>query len=232
MNLTLNPADELAFAKSFLTQVGVKSRRYPQTHEPRPSECTYVLPPASRPFPLRDASTTTTTTPTTDTDIELTIKPLKGVAPFTVRAARLGPIGDIKARIATASGIPVAAQRLVYKGKGLVDSKTLLDYDIAQGATVHLMSKPIAATPESASPVAEKVAATKDGKEVLRETLKRKGEEPALWTDLRRTLGAHFEHKTDVEAVFNEFVKTYHGLCGPLTPAQRDALKKAESSLA
>ncbi|KAJ3182964.1 Ubiquitin-like protein 4A [Geranomyces variabilis] len=214
MSLVLDPAEELAFATHFLTQVGVKSRRFKQTYEPSPSELSTPLPSASRPFVLRDAGPTNTSTTVT-----LTIKPLKSAA-FSISATTaLTPIGDLKARIARESGIPVVAQRLVFAGKGLVDSKTLQDYEIADGATLHLMRKP--GMKEEPAAVAEKKPETRA------ERLKRVGGGSAIWKELRTVLKAHAGE--DADAVFNEFVKSYHGLCGPLTAAQREALQKAET---
>ncbi|KAJ3144928.1 Ubiquitin-like protein 4A [Geranomyces michiganensis] len=213
MSLVLDPTEELAFATHFLTQVGVKSRRFKQTYEPSPAELSTPLPAPSRPFVLRDAGPANTSTTVT-----LTVKPLKSAA-FSISAATaLTPIGDLKARIARESGIPVVAQRLVYGGKGLVDSKTLQDYEITDGATLHLMRKP---------GMKEEPAVVEKKPETRADRLRRVGGGSAIWKELRTVLKAHAGE--DADAVFNEFVKSYHGLCGPLTAAQREALKKAET---
>ncbi|RKO87804.1 hypothetical protein BDK51DRAFT_12242, partial [Blyttiomyces helicus] len=65
--------------------------------------------------------------------ITITIKPLKSpTPPFTLTLSRLEPIEDVKSRVAAAlnGAVPVGAQRLVFKGKGMLDGKTLLDYEV------------------------------------------------------------------------------------------------------
>jgi hypothetical protein len=52
-------------------------------------------------------------------------------------------VEDLKALVAAQPGAPPAAnQRLVLKGKALADSKLLKEYDLADGAVIHLMMKP------------------------------------------------------------------------------------------
>ncbi|KAI8823510.1 ubiquitin-related domain-containing protein [Fimicolochytrium jonesii] len=232
MNLTLNPADEAAFFSNWLSQIASRPRRYEPTYEPSPAECTAQLPPASRPFPLRETSAT----PASANEAEITIKALKGGdKPFTLRVSRLEPIGDLKARIAAESGVAIAAQRLVFSGKGLSDNKTLLDYGIETGATIHLLRKPgVSADAKPVVPTtdAEKTAAKKPEETESAAVFQAKGKDPALWKGFRTVIDEHFEDSANAQTLFDEFVRAYHGLCGPLSVSQRDALKKAEAESA
>ncbi|TPX60762.1 hypothetical protein SpCBS45565_g07410 [Spizellomyces sp. 'palustris'] len=228
----MSPAEELKFATHFLHQLASQPIQYQLNYEPPLSNCHATLPPASRPFPLREPDDAATSP--SAKELEINIKPLKGGQVFTIHSSRLEPIGDIKSRIATEAGIPIAAQRLVYNGKGLVDTKTLLDYEIVSGATIHLLKKPVAASQEKHEEAPTDTAhsrskATHTTSTSPTDVFKIKGNNPAFWKELRELTGQHFgpEH---AGVVFGEFVKSYHGLCGPLTVRERDALKKAEAA--
>ncbi|KAJ3056548.1 hypothetical protein HK097_006181 [Rhizophlyctis rosea] len=132
--------------------------------------------------------------------LTITIKPLKGGQSFTLPVSRLEPIDDLKLRVAAKSGVPASHQRLVFGGKALLEGKTLLDFGIGDGATVHLLKKAGAEKAEvsAAAPVpAEKVKEAKPAAGATKEdgfvsVVKEKGNDPAFWADLRSTLQSHF----------------------------------------
>ncbi|KAF8982572.1 hypothetical protein BGZ46_001037 [Entomortierella lignicola] len=72
--------------------------------------------------------------------IQVTIKSLK-TGQWTVDVPAQGTIADLKEALQTKAGIEVSTQRLVLKGKTLVDSKSLEEYGLSTGSVVHLFSK-------------------------------------------------------------------------------------------
>ncbi|KAJ7485715.1 hypothetical protein FB451DRAFT_1350185 [Mycena latifolia] len=74
--------------------------------------------------------------------ITLTFKSLKPPASYTVQVHPTDTIAAVKALLAAQpAGPPVAAQRLLHKGKALADAKLLKEYPIASGDTVNLVLK-------------------------------------------------------------------------------------------
>ena len=71
------------------------------------------------------------------------IKSLKPPKTYTLAVQSSDTIADIKSYLASQSGAPpVDVQRLLLKGKALVDTKLLKEYNIKDGDTVNLMVKP------------------------------------------------------------------------------------------
>ncbi|KAG0030217.1 hypothetical protein BGZ82_007526 [Podila clonocystis] len=83
-------------------------------------------------------------------DIQVTIKSLK-TGQWTVDVSAQGTIADLKEALQKKAGIDVNAQRLVLKGKALVDSKPLDEYGLASGSVVHLFAKAGASITPSAT---------------------------------------------------------------------------------
>lgn len=70
----------------------------------------------------------------------MTIKALKS-GEWTVTVAAQGTIANLKEALQAKAGIDAGAQRLVLKGKALVDNKPLSEYGIITGSVVHLFAK-------------------------------------------------------------------------------------------
>jgi len=95
--------------------------------------------------------------------ISVLFKSLKPPASFTIPVQPTDTISSIKSQLASQPFAPPAdAQRLLLKGKALVDGKLLKEYNVKDGDTVNLMvkpgfnwdpSKPTPATVSSPSPV-------------------------------------------------------------------------------
>ncbi|KAJ3274302.1 hypothetical protein HDV01_003146 [Terramyces sp. JEL0728] len=109
------------------------------------------LGPVSSPFLLKHC---------TAKHITVNIKPLKGLAPFTIEADLLETITEVKLKISTATGISIANQRLLQSGKGLGDLKTLFDCNIKPNATLHLSVKQEDSAGEDLVPVSQAKEAT------------------------------------------------------------------------
>ncbi|KAF9173791.1 hypothetical protein BGX21_001748 [Mortierella sp. AD011] len=84
--------------------------------------------------------------------IQVTIKSLK-TGQWTVDVPAQGTIADLKEALQNKSGIMANTQRLVLKGKALVDSKSLEEYGLSTGSIVHLFSK-AGATGSTSTPTA------------------------------------------------------------------------------
>ncbi|KAF9185823.1 hypothetical protein BGZ51_002424 [Haplosporangium sp. Z 767] len=100
-------------------------------------------------------------------DIQVTIKSLKS-GQWTVDVSAQGTIADLKKALQAKTGIEVSTQRLVLKGKALVDNKMLEEYGLTSGSIVHLFSKSggaPAAAPSDSSPatLATSVSSSTEG---------------------------------------------------------------------
>lgn len=70
--------------------------------------------------------------------MQLLVKTLAGKT-ITVDVEKSDTVETLKQRISEKEGIPVDQQRLIYSGKQVDSERTLEDYGVEAGATMHLV---------------------------------------------------------------------------------------------
>ncbi|CAG8540931.1 5960_t:CDS:2 [Diversispora eburnea] len=145
----MNLVEETNFANQFLGSLSSRAVKYPQDFAP---------PPQTRPQPpVRTAafsSFKTTTKSTvfstsenaqgnvgTGTLIKLNIKSLKGGKTYSTQLNDSETVLGLKEKLRSLASISPENQRLIFKGKALVDNKPLSEYGISNDTTIHLVQK-------------------------------------------------------------------------------------------
>jgi len=134
---------ERAFARTFLTTISTQPIVYGDDYQ-QPSQRSLkrvpvlpipVPPPPARKPHLEDSASSAS--------IPLVFKSLKPAATFTLSVQPTDTISAIKAQLAALPSAPPAdAQRLLLKGKALLDAKLLKEYNIKDGDTLNIAIKP------------------------------------------------------------------------------------------
>ncbi|WRT65417.1 uncharacterized protein IL334_002360 [Kwoniella shivajii] len=156
--------EERAFIKRYTEGISSHKVEYPADFstplEDRPRKVAVVgveiaEPPSAESMDV-DASSQDTVT--------ITIKCLKPSLTLPITATLTDTVSDLKSLISKSSSTAPAAdsQRLLLKGKALTDTKLLKEYDIADGATLHLMVKAPSSSAPSPAPTPAPSGLTSD----------------------------------------------------------------------
>ncbi|KAJ1893320.1 hypothetical protein LPJ81_005388 [Coemansia sp. IMI 209127] len=139
----------------------------------------------------------------------LNFKTLKApVRKYTVHASSVRTVGQVKRHLSRISNIAVPTMRLVLAGKGLVDTKLIGDYNVAQDAVIQIITRPAgdaggAVTPtteEEEEDEAEKLAVVDQANPLLSALGKRNvvvSREAAMQKSMA---GLHEQHTSDASS--------------------------------
>ncbi|XP_055882121.1 ubiquitin-like protein 4A [Biomphalaria glabrata] len=127
--------------------------------------------------------------------MHLTVKILNGEE-CTLAASPSSLVSDVKEQVEALMSIPVADQKLLFKGKALQDTKPLRDYGVEDSGKIILVVKKSVYKPtNTSSPLSPQI-------------LHPAQPEQPVWEKLRVFLQRHFRER-DVEAVLQEFKKEF-----------------------
>ncbi|KIJ61582.1 hypothetical protein HYDPIDRAFT_96246 [Hydnomerulius pinastri MD-312] len=133
---------ELVFVRSFIKAIAAQPVTFNDDYQAPPQQSLKrvpVLPIELPPVPERKGEPSTPAV----ASINITFKSLKPPQAFTLAVQSTDTISDIKSQLASQPRAPPAdAQRLLLKGKALVDTKLLKEYNVKDGDTINLMVKP------------------------------------------------------------------------------------------
>uniref|UniRef100_A0A1D1YL33 Polyubiquitin n=1 Tax=Anthurium amnicola TaxID=1678845 RepID=A0A1D1YL33_9ARAE len=212
--------DETNFAANFLSSLSSRPVRYPQDfapplqtrQKPTPNALSSKSKKSTGKSRLQEGSQNVE--PAQGIPIQVKIKSLKGGQTYTVQLNNSDTIISLKEKLQPLSSIPINNQRLILKGKALVDIKTLHEYGINNDTTIHLVQKSgntsISSDTTSAvssSSVQEPPIPLKDQK--LTSAATEKLRDPLFWRALHTFLQDQFSQNKDADHVFQEFLNIY-----------------------
>ncbi|BFZ08928.1 hypothetical protein BsWGS_11967 [Bradybaena similaris] len=127
--------------------------------------------------------------------MHLTVKILNGEE-CTLAASPSSLVSDVKEQVQALLSIPVADQKLLFKGKALLDTKPLKDYGVEDSCKITLVVKKSMLKPlDPSNPASPQVPSPTEP-------------ERPVWEKMRVFLRRHFRER-DVEAVLQEFKKEF-----------------------
>ncbi|KAK9767769.1 hypothetical protein K7432_002152 [Basidiobolus ranarum] len=199
---------ELAFAKQILGKLSGKPVRYSENYTaPTHVQLNYprnIL----KPLPEYTSFTDTTSGNGSDNseDILVKVKALKGGKEYLIKMKPGDTVLKLKEKLQTVSSQPVAAQRLILKGKALTDSKSLLEVNITSNTVIHLLQKatlpPTSSTATATpTPVETSTGLTPEGDELIKSE--------KFWNSLRNYLQEQYTSSEDVEKIIQQFRDSY-----------------------
>ncbi|CAG8588691.1 3324_t:CDS:2 [Ambispora leptoticha] len=229
--------EQTAFATEILGELSSRAVKYPQDFAP---------PAQTRPKPViksllknskNKAQTGGATIPTTSSSnsinaqgklINVNVKSLRGGGIYTIQLANTDSIVTLKEKIRPLAQLSPANQRLILRGKALVDTKTLADYNITNDTTIHLVQKAgsigggsISSPVEiKSTTITSSSSTTSTSNNRLTDSGTSTTRDPKFWWDLRGFLQQHFKETDDADRVLNEFLGVYKDLNGNISNVQ------------
>ncbi|PON90416.1 Ubiquitin [Trema orientale] len=94
------------------------------------------------------SSTSNAPIDSSDSTVELNIKTLESQI-YSFHVDKNMPVSSFKEKIANETGVPVALQRLIFRGKVLKDEHLLSEYHVENGHTLHLVARQPAQSQDS-----------------------------------------------------------------------------------
>ncbi|GES89752.1 ubiquitin-related domain-containing protein [Rhizophagus clarus] len=205
-------ADETKFVTHFLNSLSSRPVRYPQDFAPplqtRQKPTANALSSKSKKSTgkSRPQEVSQNAEPAQGIPIQVKIKSLKGGQTYTVQLNNSDTVVNLKEKLQPLTSIPINNQRLILKGKALVDTKTLYEYGINNDTTIHLVQKSgSASTSDTITPPASSSSALQSLSTTATEKLK----DPQFWRALHTFLQGQFSQNKDADHVFQEFLNIY-----------------------
>lgn len=147
---------------------------------------------------LEPETAAASTSVSAETTIDVTIKILKPASQLTVgNLSVYDTVSDLKNRIYQLNNISANRQKLLLKGKVLADEKALKDYNISNGAVIHLM---VSAPAKTSTASTTNVTMTRYG---LSEAGVRTIDGPDFWQAIEKTVADQLSQE-DAAIVLNK----------------------------
>ncbi|KAG9296543.1 hypothetical protein G9A89_015135 [Geosiphon pyriformis] len=257
-------ADEISFATQFLGALSSRAVKYPQDFSPpiqtrlRPVVKT---PGFSKTSKAKDKSSVSTVDFDSPRDtknaqgqfINVKVKSLKGGSTFTIQLSPNDTVLTLKEKIHPFAEISPTNQRLILKGKGLMDTKTLANYGIKNDTLIHLVQKagsvssPLALQsstdiittttftesqeiPTNSEPASLSATSEKIKNPHLSTTGNYIAKEPRFWLNLRDFLQEQFKEKGDADRVLKDFMTVYKDILGDVKIEELERIANSDGS--
>ncbi|RIB08555.1 ubiquitin-related domain-containing protein [Gigaspora rosea] len=239
----MNLVDETSFATEFLSNLSTRPVKYPQDFappaqtRPRPPVRT-TLSPSNRNKSTGKQKPQETpeefeTSQGVGIPIHVHVKSLKGGQTHTVQLSNSETVLNLKERLWPLVLISPVNQRLIFKGKALVDNKTLFEYGISDATTIHLVQKSgtgnsgptITSEPTTSSQEVPQNIKEHKVHQLSPEAIE-KLKDPQFLLSLRSFLRSQFSDSDDADHVLKDFINIYQELNGKITIEDLEKLVK------
>ncbi|CAB4390204.1 unnamed protein product [Rhizophagus irregularis] len=207
--------DETNFVTNFLSSLSSRPVRYPQDFAPplqtRQKPTANALSSKSKKSTGKsNQEISQNAEPAQGIPIQVKIKSLKGGQTFTVQLNNSDTVINLKEKLQPLASIPINNQRLILKGKALIDTKTLYEYGINNDTTVHLVQKSGSASiSSSTSDTISSPVSSSSAQEPLSSSAMEKLKDPQFWRALHTFLQGEFSQNKDANRVFQEISNIY-----------------------